>query len=365
MRSVIAFLLCVVVAQLSVEAFSPFLATRAIPATKAKGKTQTKAAAKPAKKVAAKKVAVKKVAGKKAAGKKTVVKAKGKAAAKTPPKSDAKAKLAAKAKAKAIATAKAKDAIKANNKAKVDAALKLKAKLAAEEKKRIANRPKPKQRKQKVKSTTSATAVRVANSGTDAALAITKGVKNKNANTKKPLFPGLQAGSKKSASAFKKKDNAKANAGVARKAARAPLEELANPLQFGLQVVQSEKGQEAVGILIDGGLKFVDAILTEGKKTKVVIPRGYDSGSGELKKPKISNIGYKELLDAGIFAGTEFYEVAKTNYEKFYVGAEIKKKVFITEAKIDKKTGKVLKPATENYVVNIGGERVTMKRPLR
>jgi len=356
MRSVIAFLLCVAVAQLSVEAFSPLLATKALPKlAAAKGKGKTKVAAKPAKKVAAKKVSVKK-----AAGKKTVVKAKGKAAAKPAPTSDAKAKLAAKAKAKAVATAKAKDAIKASNKAKVAASLKLKAKLAADEKKRIANKPKPKQRKIKVSSSTSATAVRVANSGTDAALAITKGVKNKNVNTKKPLFPGLSAPSTKPT----KKEIAKAKAVVAKKAAKAPLESV-NPIEFGLQVAQSEKGQEAIGILIEGGLKFVDAILTEGKKTKVVIPRGYDSGSGEIKKPKISTIGYKELLDAGIFAGTEFLEVAKTNYAKFYVGSDIKQKVFYSPAKIDKKTGKVLKQATENYVVNIAGERVTMKRPAR
>merc|ERR1711957_263140 len=131
--------------------------------------------------------------------------------------------------------------------------------------------------------------------------------------------------------------------------------------------VQSDKGQEAAAILIEGGLKLVEAILEEGKKTKVVIPRGFDEFSGDLKKPKVTNIGIQQLLDAGIFAGTEFFDVAKSNYEKFYVGGEKKEQVKITRtaAKIDTKTGKVIAPVKENYVVKINGQRVLVNRPLR
>merc|ERR1711957_309404 len=132
-----------------------------------------------------------------------------------------------------------------------------------------------------------------------------------------------------------------------------------NPIDFGLRVVNSDKGKEAASILIDGGLKFVSAVLEEGKKSKVEVSRGYDPGTGLLKKTKVVNIGLKELLDVSTYAGSEFLGVAKNTYERFYVGGEglNNSKVTRIPAKIDKKTKKVLVPITETYFVTIGGKR--------
>lgn len=352
MRTSIALVLFIAVVQLStIVAFSPLMATKVVAPTKgkAKAKAQAKAPAKTKVKVQVKaKAAPKKQAASKA---KAAVKARSKAEV----KAAAKAKADAKAKANAGIIAKRKAA----EKKKADEAAAAKAKALAKAKQTAKN-------KAKLKTTTSATAANVANSGTDAALAITKNIKKKANANKQPLFPGLQATAKRPESVFKKKESASANAKnvVANKE---PTQlDAVNPLEFGLSVAQSEKGQEAIGILVEGGLKFVEAILEEGKKTKVVIPRGYDSGTGDIKKPKISNIGYKELLDAGIFAGGELFGVAKSNYEKFYVGGEAKEqtKIYRNAAKIDEKTGKVLRRASENYYVNIGGERVLINKRL-
>jgi hypothetical protein len=347
MRSAISFLLFVAAAQLScltVEAFSLLQATRVIAPSKAKARAATAAAKKPA----GKKIV--KVTGK------TDTKAKPKAAT----ASASKAKAVTAAKAKTEAKSKANAAVRAKNKT-AEAA---KAKALVKTKKAAAAKTK------NMRTTTSATAAKVKNSGADAALAITKNFKPKQDKKNQPLFPGLQATIKRPPSAFAKKTDTpgKANSVVAKKANAASSSDGAvNPIKFGLQVVKSEKGQEATSILIEGGLKLVEAILAEGKKTKVVIPRGFDVGTGDLKKPRVENIGYKQLLDAGIFAGTEFFDVATKKYEKFYIGSDGKEQVKITrtEAKVDKKTGKVLAPAKENYVVNIGGERVLVNRPLR
>jgi hypothetical protein len=369
MRSAISFLLIVAAAQLScftVEAFSMLQATRVIAPSKAK---QARAAPAEAKKPAAKKLV--KVTGK--TDTKAKSKAKRKAAtvsaskAKATTSAKAKAELKAKTKAKAEAKLKANAAVRAKNKA-VEAA---KAKASAQAKAKALEKAKKVAafKKKNIRTTTSATAAQVGNSGTDAALAITKNFKPKKDKTKRPLFPGLQASIKKPSSAFVKKDDtpAKANTVLAKKAnSPSSASGAVNPIEFGIQVVQSEKGQEAASILIDGGLKLVEAILAEGKKTKVVIPRGFDTGTGDLKKPRVENIGYKQLLDAGIFAGTEFFDVATKNYEKFYIGGEGKEQVKVTrtEAKIDKKTGKILTPVKENYFVNVGGERVLINRRL-
>jgi len=267
MRSAIAFLLCIAaVAQLScltVEAFS------LIPATSVAKKVQvTKNKKKPVAK---------------------------KAAAKAKPK----VKAAAKAKPKAKAKAKPKPKAKAAPKKKIVV-------------KKVVVKKAP---KRKIQTTTSATAANVANSGTDAALAITKNFKPKKANNSGPLFPGLQSSSSKK-SAPKKTNGAAAKA----KGATVIDNGAVNPISFGLRVAQSEKGKEATSVLIDGGLKLVTAILEEGKKTKVVIPQGFDTESGDLKKAKVTNVGLPQLLDAGIFAGTEFLGKAQSNYQKFYVG---------------------------------------------
>lgn len=351
MRTSIALVLFIAVVQLStIVAFSPLMATKVVAPTKAKAKA--KAPAKTKVKAVVKKGGKPKTAAKKQAA------SKGKATLKARSKAEVKAAAKAKADAKAKANAGLRAKAKAAEKKKADEA-------AAAKKKALAKAKQTAKNKAKLKTTTSATAARVANSGTDAALAITKNIKKKNTGSKQPLFPGLQAQAKRPESAFKKKESApQANNVVANKAPQ-PLDAV-NPLEFGLSVAQSEKGQEAIGILIDGGLKFVEAILDEGKKTKVVIPRGFDAGTGEIKKPKITNIGYKQLLDAGIFAGTELFGVAKTNYEKYYVGDEGREqvKVFRTAAKVDKNSGKVLKAARESYYVNIGGERIMINKKL-
>merc|ERR1711935_190550 len=363
MRSVISFLFCIVVAQLScsVGAFGPLLATKAVPPpTKGNAKAKVKAEA-----VAApKKVAVKKVAVKKAA-EKTPVKSKSKSKAKAVAKAKAKADTKAKGKAKGDVKA----AALAAKRKKVAEVAKAKAAAFAKSKK-AADAKAAKLKKNSVKKTTSTITKKLANSQGDVAIALTKGFKNKNKKTSQPLFPGVQAvTNKRPESALKKKsgdDSEKAKNVVAKKGKSSSDEEAVNPLNFGLQVVQSDKGQEAAAILIEGGLKLVEAILDEGKKTKVVIPRGFDEGTGVLKKPKVTNIGIQQLVDAGIFAGTEFFDVAKSNYEKFYIGGEKKEQVKITRtaAKIDK-TGKVIAPVKENYVVKIGGQRVLVNRPLR
>ena len=172
-------------------------------------------------------------------------------------------------------------------------------------------------------------------------------------------------GCRRKSTVARKKAEAPAKVKSMKKAAR-ETDVPVSPIEFGLQVAQSDKGQEAIGILIEGGLKFVDAVLDEGKKTKVVIPRGYDTNTGALKKPRIENVGYKQLLDAGIFAGQEFIGLAKTNYERFYVGGKGKGdvKVFRSKGKTDDR-GNVIKDVTDNYFVNIGGQRVAVKRRLR
>lgn len=362
MRSTIAFLLCISVAQLSwltTDAFSVLFATRAIAPIKAR------AAVASAKKVAP----AKKATPAKKAPTKKVIKITQKPASEKP---NASTKSAAPSKANAITAAKKKANLKAQNKAKAKAALQAKrnttlkanAKAAAANKKKaIADAKKVASQKAKrvrarAKKSSTSTARNVVNSGTDASLAITKNFKPKKTNNSKPLFPGLSTTKKKPL----KKAPTKASVVVAKKKA-----DTLNPIEFGLQVAQSDKGQEAAAILIEGGLKLVEAILAEGKKTKVVIPRGFDKGTGDLKKPKIANIGYKELLDAGIFAGTEFLDVAKSSYDKLYVGSQVQERVRITQtaAKVDKKTGNVLVPVKENYVVKVNGKSVTVSRPLR
>merc|ERR1712238_246107 len=131
-----------------------------------------------------------------------------------------------------------------------------------------------------------------------------------------------------------------------------------NPLDFVFRVINSDKGQEAVPVLIDGGLKLLSAILEEGKQSKVEISQGYDRGTGNLKKKKVVNIGLKQLLDGALFAGGEFLPTIKQTYDKLYVGGEGEKtKITRIAAKVDKKTGKVLEPTEETYFVTIGGTR--------
>lgn len=347
-RSTIAFLLCVAVAQLSscltVQAFSPLLGTRAVAPRKAKA-----VAAPLKKKVSATAPAKKKTA----AAKKRVIKVTGKTAAKAKPK----VKRVAPTKTKAIQSAKAKAKTKADQKAKANEAIRRK-KAGAAAKARAA-----------AKKATTVTAFNVARSGKDASLAIGKTYKpKKKATAKRPLFPALAASGTNKRPALAKKKTANASPAKAKTVlATKKTEDALNPVEFGLKVVRSEKGQEATATLIDGGLKLVEAILAEGKTTKVVIPRAANAETGVLKKPKVSNIGYKQLLDAGVFAGTEFLGVAKTNYEKFYVGGEGKKSVRVTRTagKVDAKTGRVVTPVKENYVVKIGGERVMVSRPIR
>merc|ERR1711935_1044566 len=253
MRSVISFLFCIVVAQLScsVGAFGPLLATKAVPPpTKGNAKAKVKAEA-----VAApKKVAVKKVAVKKAAEK-------------TPVKSKSKSKAKADAKAKGKAKVDVKAAALAAKRKKVAEVAKAKAAAFAKSKK-AADAKAAKLKKNSVKKTTSTITKKLANSQGDVAIALTKGFKNKNKNTSQPLFPGVQAvTNKRPESALKKKsgdDSEKAKNVVAKKGKSSSDEEAVNPLNFGLQVVQSDKGQEAAAILIEGGLKLVEAILDEG-----------------------------------------------------------------------------------------------------
>merc|ERR1711935_459680 len=274
-----------------------------------------------------------------------------------------KADVKAAAKAKADAKTKANAGLIAKRKA---VEKKKAAEAAAAKAKSVAKAKLTAKNKAKLKTTTSATAANIANSGTDAALAITKNVKRKATNNKRPLFPGVQASAKAKRPVKKKKESAPSNAKNVVADTEPTKLDAVNPLEFGLGVAQSEKGQEAIGILIEGGLKFVEAIIEEGKKTKVVVPRGFDAGTGAIKAPKITNIGYKELLDAGIFAGGEFFGLAKSNYERFYVGEGEKEQVQIyrNAAKIDKNSGKILRRASEKYYVNIGGERVLIKKQV-
>jgi len=151
-----------------------------------------------------------------------------------------------------------------------------------------------------------------------------------------------------------------------------------NPITFGLKVVQSKGGQEAAGDLINGGLKLVGATLDEGKNSKVVIPRGFDFVTGQVKTRAVS-VGPKELIDAGLFAGTEVFDAGKSVYERLYVTGDAgedtesesmvtpkatpKTQVTTIAAKVDNKTGRLLAPEKEMFFVNVGGKRVQVTRP--
>jgi len=75
---------------------------------------------------------------------------------------------------------------------------------------------------------------------------------------------------------------------------------------FGLNVVNSSQGKEATGKLVGGGLKLLQAVLDEGKKTKVTTQNGFDDeGNPQIV---ITNVGLKELADVASFAGAELFE---------------------------------------------------------
>jgi len=150
-----------------------------------------------------------------------------------------------------------------------------------------------------------------------------------------------------------------------------------NPITFGLKVVQSKGGQEAAGDLINGGLKLVGATLGEGKNSKVAVPRGFDLRTGQVKTRAVS-VGPKELIDVGLFAGTEVFDAGKSVYERLYVTGDAgdagkdtesesmvtpKAQVTTIAARVDDKTGKLLAPEKEMFFVNVGGKRVQVTRP--
>merc|ERR1711907_478297 len=92
-----------------------------------------------------------------------------------------------------------------------------------------------------------------------------------------------------------------------------------NPLSFGWKVANSPKGKEATGILVDGGLKLAQAILEEGKKTQVIVPRGTNRVTGELNDQILKFVGPKELFDASLFAAKEVLGTVQSVYDKLYV----------------------------------------------
>jgi len=131
-----------------------------------------------------------------------------------------------------------------------------------------------------------------------------------------------------------------------------------NPITFGLNVVKSEDGRAAAGGLVGGGLKLVKVALEEGSKRQLEVPTGYvDYRTG---KPtfKAVNLGPKELIDVGLFAGSELFGV----YNKLYFGdakTQSKSKLTYVPEKNFVTKGKLIKtPAKVTYYVNVGGQRV-------
>jgi len=149
-----------------------------------------------------------------------------------------------------------------------------------------------------------------------------------------------------------------------------------NPLTFGLKVVQSEEAQAATGELIDGGLKLLQVTLEEGKKSKVSIPRRVDPRTGRVVKTKVVNVGLGELIQAGLFAAPELFDVGKSVYDQLYVTGEAagsgkddepaavatKSRVSTIAKRVDPKTRATIAREKETYVVNVGGKNVRVVR---
>lgn len=129
-----------------------------------------------------------------------------------------------------------------------------------------------------------------------------------------------------------------------------------SPVSFALKVAQSEGGKEAAGKLIDGGLKLVKVIVEEGGKYKVSVPTGYvDYKTGEPTFKELG-VGPKELIDLGLFAGSEALGI----YNKIYFGdpktQRSAKLNFVPERRDTK--GRFVKAAAVEYYVNVGGKRI-------
>jgi len=136
-----------------------------------------------------------------------------------------------------------------------------------------------------------------------------------------------------------------------------------NPVDYLSRVVSTNKGKEAIGILINGGLLLAEAALDVGKSYKVEIPSGFDRDGNLIKKETF--VGVKQLVDTGLFAGQELLGTALGTYDKLFVykapksaklGSFIK-----TEAAVKSSTGKVIKAKKEFYFVNVGGTRVKVQ----
>jgi len=136
-----------------------------------------------------------------------------------------------------------------------------------------------------------------------------------------------------------------------------------NPVDYLSRVVSTNKGKEAIGILINGGLLLAEAALDVGKSYKVEIPSGFDRDGNLIKKETF--VGVKQLIDTGLFAGQELLGTALGTYDKLFVykapksaklGSFIK-----TEAAVKSSTGKVIKAKKEFYFVNVGGTRVKVQ----
>merc|ERR1719460_98220 len=133
-------------------------------------------------------------------------------------------------------------------------------------------------------------------------------------------------------------------------------EGVVSPVDFALKVAGSVHGKDATGKLVDGGLKLVKLIIEEGGKYKVRVPTGYtDYRTG---KPTFTDtsVGVKELIDLGLFAGSEAF----ATYNKLYFGdtaTQIKRKLNFVPERRDTKGRLVTRPAVE-YSVNVGGKRI-------
>jgi len=140
--------------------------------------------------------------------------------------------------------------------------------------------------------------------------------------------------------------------------AKAKAQGVVSPITFGLNVVKSEGGQAAAGSLVGGGLKLIKAVVEEGSKQQVEVPTGYvDYRTGKATF-KAVNVGPKELIDVGLFAGSELFGV----YNKVYFGDatnQIKNERTYVPEKNRIAKGKLIKTnAKVTYYVKIGGQRV-------
>jgi len=135
-------------------------------------------------------------------------------------------------------------------------------------------------------------------------------------------------------------------------------EGVVSPVSFAVKAATADS--EATGKLVDAGLKIVKVILDEGGKHRVSVPTGYaDYKTGKPTFKEVS-VGPKELLDLGLFAGSEAFAA----FNKLYFGDPVtqrKLKLNFEPERRDTK-GQLVSKQKVSYYVNVGGKRVKVSQ---